>query len=274
VTEQQDANKEIVQAPKPAVSIEKHGLAPTTLDGLWRVSEMIAASGLAPSGFDNDPRKICVALSTGLELGLPPMKSIQSIAVIHGRPTLWGDAMIGLVHASGQLEDFEEDYEPGENGVDEMTDDFAAICTVKRRGFSRPLFTRFSVADAKKAKLWGKSGPWTTHPKRMLRYKARAFALRDMFADVLGGLHMYEEMQGEESSFDPSRMKVAEQGDLDGLQGKMLEDMGGEIIEAEVVEQDDEEPEEPERDPDTGEIIPDDIGRGTALFEGEQEGGV
>jgi hypothetical protein len=43
-----------------------------------------------------------------------------------------------------------------------------------------------SVADAK-GRLWTRKGPWEHYPQRMLQMRARAFALRDGFADVLRG---------------------------------------------------------------------------------------
>jgi hypothetical protein len=49
------------------------------------------------------------------------------------------------------------------------------------------------VAEAKKAGLWGKQGPWTQYPRRMLQMRARGFALRDAFPDVLRGLVTAEE---------------------------------------------------------------------------------
>jgi predicted ATPase len=51
------------------------------------------------------------------------------------------------------------------------------------------------VADAKKAGLWGKTGPWSQYSKRMLQLRARGFALRDAFPDVLKGLVTAEEAQ-------------------------------------------------------------------------------
>jgi hypothetical protein len=48
--------------------------------------------------------------------------------------------------------------------------------------------------DAKAAGLQGKQGPWTQYPKRMRQMRARAFALRDVFPDVLRGLPVAEEV--------------------------------------------------------------------------------
>jgi hypothetical protein len=67
------------------------------------------------------------------------------------------------------------------------------VCQAKRRGDAQPVESRFGVAEAKKAGLWGKQGPWTQYPRRMLQMRARGFALRDAFPDVLRGLVTAEE---------------------------------------------------------------------------------
>lgn len=182
----QNQNTGAIAAP---VSIDSGGLAPTDMGGLWRIAKMVALSGLSPKGMKT-PENIFVAMSHGLEIGLKPMQSLQKIAVINGRPSVWGDAMMGLVLASGLMEECEEYFE-GEHG----TDNYTAVCTVKRIGM-QPSTTRFSVQDAIRAGLWGKD-VWKCYPERMLKMRARAFGLRDRFADVLGGLYMAEELQGE-----------------------------------------------------------------------------
>jgi hypothetical protein len=74
-------------------------------------------------------------------------------------------------------------------------DALVAVCEAKRRGYPAPTVVRFSVADAKKAGLWGKSGPWQQYPGRMMTLRARGFALRNAFADALRGLITAEEAQ-------------------------------------------------------------------------------
>mgnify|MGYP003334515089 FL=1 len=68
-----------------------------------------------------------------------------------------------------------------------------ATCTAKRRGEPEVTAT-FSVADAKRAQLWGKQGPWTQYPQRMLAMRARSFALRNLYADILRGMRSAEEL--------------------------------------------------------------------------------
>jgi len=174
------------------------GIVLTDIEAMYRWGVAVTSSGLAPKSFDT-PEKVVVATQLGLELGLSPMTALQSIAVINGRPTVWGDVALGLCHATGQVEEFSEWYEDdkGErlsrNPV-AFTDGIAAVCKVKRKG-QEAQESSFSVADAKRAKLWGKQGPWSEYPARMLKARARGFAIRDAFPDALKGLYVAEEVR-------------------------------------------------------------------------------
>lgn len=159
------------------------GLTPQSIDEAMRMAELMSKASIVPKDFQGNPGNILVAIQWGAELGLPPLQAMQSIAVINGRPTIWGDAVIALVRGSGLLEAIQEDV-----------GDTSATCTVKRRG-ETPTARTFSLEDAKKAGLSGKQGPWTQYPKRMMQMRARAWALRDVFPDVLRGVHVAEEAQ-------------------------------------------------------------------------------
>ena len=171
-------------------------IVPHNLDEAYRLAKAVALSGLAPKDM-KQPEQILVAILHGLEIGLKPMMALQRIAVINGRPTIWGDAAIGLVRASGLLESIKE-------GVEGQGDGRVAYCNAKRRGDPESIYRTFSVENAKVAGLWKKSGPWTTHPDRMLSMRARGFCLRDGFADVLGGMYLAEELQGEAIDVTPT----------------------------------------------------------------------
>lgn len=181
---------------KQLVPIGNRGIAPSNMDDLFRFAKAVSVSGLAPKGIES-PEAIFVALEMGLEVGLPMMAALQNIAVINGRPTIWGDAQLAVVRGTGELTLFEEWYE--ENGKRlarnpaTFTDATTAVCRVQRHGYE-PAETAFSVADAKRANLWGKAGPWSQYPARMLRFRARSFGLRDQFGDALRGLRTAEEV--------------------------------------------------------------------------------
>jgi hypothetical protein len=137
----------------------------------------------------------------GVEIGLPPMQALQSIAVINGRPSVWGDGFLALIMASNAYLDHDEFYEVAGQRVDGLVaedlakDSTAAVCTFSRRGKATPVTRRFTVGEAKKAGLLAKKGPWQDYPARMLSMRARSWAGRDAFPDVLRGISTAEEAQ-------------------------------------------------------------------------------
>ena len=164
------------------------GFAPATLTEAIQFSDMLASSSMVPKAYQGKPQDILVCVQWGMEMGLAPMQALQNIAVINGKPSVYGDAAMALVQASSVCEDVEEFFEG------EGTTNPVAVCVAKRKG-RKPVTARFSVEDAKRAGLWGKQGPWSAYPKRMMQMRARGFALRDAFPDVLKGLITAEEAQ-------------------------------------------------------------------------------
>lgn len=172
-------------------------IIPQNVEEVFRLATAIAKSGLAPSTM-RTPEALTVAILHGAEIGLPPMMAVQKIAVVNGRPALWGDAVPALLLAKGFRID---------ETVDGLDDDRAATCVVTRPDGAK-IARRFSVGDAKLAGLWGKAGPWKQYPDRMLQMRARGYAARDGAADVLAGLYIAEEIQ--DIDVTPKRKSSAE----------------------------------------------------------------
>ena len=198
----------------------------STLDSAMQISELIAKSSFCPKGLSGRPGDILVCLQMGQELGLKPMQALQNIAVINGRPSLWGDAMLGVCRQSPDFEFIKENY-------DEATE--TAFCVVKRR--NEPEFIqKFSKDDAIKAKLWNKEGPWTSYPRRMQQMRARGFALRDSFPDLLRGIIVKEEaddMPPEKPDYSKhSGIVVDHIADAEFIDQKSLSDLRERIAQA------------------------------------------
>lgn len=165
-------------APAPAFD-----LSPRSLAEALQFADLLSKSDMVPKEYVNKPGNILVAVQWGAEIGLKPLQAMQNIATINGRPTLWGDAALALVRASQHCE-----Y------VVETQEGDVATCRAKRRGAPAETVAKFSQADAVKAGLANKSGPWSQYPARMRQLRARAFALRDAFPDVLKGIGIAEEV--------------------------------------------------------------------------------
>lgn len=156
-------------------------IIPSDIEQAFRLGNMAVQAGFAPKG---DTAEAATAkIVQGMECGLPPMFSLRNIAIINGRPTIWGDAVPALLWGRGfKIKEW-------------MSEDAkTAHCMITRPDGSE-IERTFSEANARKAGLWDKAGPWKQYPERMLQMRARGFAARDGAADVLGGLWIAEEAQ-------------------------------------------------------------------------------
>ena len=176
-------------------------IVPQNIEQAHRMATAICAAGMAPKSYDRSVEKVLVGILHGMEVGMTPLNAIQSIAVINGMPSIWGDGALGLILGSGLVEDFDEHYEKNDDGQI-----VSAVCIIERKGRKTPIIGKFTYEDAIRAKLTKKQGPWQDYPDRMLKMRARGFALRDGFADVLRGLHIAEEVMdtpGQEGAYTP-----------------------------------------------------------------------
>ena len=189
------------------LSTNNKGFAPANLTEAIQFSDMLASSNMVPKQYQGKPQDILVCVQWGYEMGLAPMQALQNIAVINGKPSVYGDAAMALVQASPVCEDVEEFFE------NEGTPNPIAVCVAKRKG-RKPVIAKFSVEDAKRAGLWGKQGPWSAYPKRIMQMRARGFALRDAFPDVLKGMITAEEAQDYPDEAKPVQAKPANPLDL------------------------------------------------------------
>lgn len=156
----------------------------THINDMRYMSKAINSSSFCPKEYRGKPFDILIAIQMGRDVGLKPLQALKNISVINGRPTLWGDGLLAVVKSSRLLEYCKE-----------WQEDDTAYCEVKRRDESLPTKCSFSLEDAKKAKLITEKSPcWIKYPNRMLKMRARAFALRDAFPDFLCGMESREEI--------------------------------------------------------------------------------
>ena len=164
-------------------------LEPTNLGEAMDFAKQISSSSMVPKQYQGNPTNTLIAMQWGYEIGLAPMQALQNIAVINGKPSIYGDALLALVRKDPRCMGIEETME-GENET------MNAICVLKRKhidGSLELIKREFNVLMAKRAGLWGKQGPWSQYPERMLQMRARGNCLRDAFPDVIKGIITVEE---------------------------------------------------------------------------------
>lgn len=178
--------------PTVPVLMGERGVDLSSLEAAWRFAQGVISGGMAPKGM-REPGAVVAIIEAGMELGLPPMFALSNLTFINGKLGIMGDAARALIRQKKKLRDgtgIDVSYE-GEP----YEDDFKAVVTSWRKEEAEPVSHDFSVADAKKANLWGKSGPWSEYPKRMLMYRALGFHVRDQYPDVMMGAAIAEEIE-------------------------------------------------------------------------------
>lgn len=184
---------QLMQAQK-ASRLEDSLYSPKLFDHYQKVANLLARSSMVPQQYVGKPADIFVAMAMGYQLGFPVEQALQDIAVIRGRPALWGDGLLSLAISHPDCEYINEDE------IIEKGHVVGYRCTVKRKDHPEHVKT-FMLQDAKQAGLLG-SNVWAKYTSRMLQMRARGFAIRDKFPDALRGIRIAEIEQDDAQYID------------------------------------------------------------------------
>lgn len=134
---------------------------------------------------------IYITMLRGAECKLEPLQALYNIVWYNDRPCLYGDVAWGLI-TSNPAYAGSEFIVSGE----EYANDWTVTCIMQRNTLAgtREIKASFSWGDVKRAGLHGLDH-YQAYPHRMLAIRARTWAMRDLFPDVLNGLSIAEEQQ-------------------------------------------------------------------------------
>lgn len=174
--------------------VSSRGLVVKNASDALFAAELFIAGG--HKGFRN-PAEMAMAIIAGASLGMGADQAIQAFAVINGKVCMYGDALPSQMRKTNELKHHAETPSGSlKDGTRSWTVEITRVQKLVNGDFGETTYKQtFSIADAKNAGLWGKSGPWTQYPDRMLQMRARAFCVRDSFPDALKGVGVVEEHQ-------------------------------------------------------------------------------
>ncbi len=169
------------------VPMGERGIALQNLDDLMKFAEL-ACETVGQKGMTKG--QAAIAIQAGLERGLGNLGGLQAAVVINNVLSWRGWAVVGFIQNSGVCV-------PGsfKSWVEGTGDERAGYCTARRVGYAEPFLRKFSVRDAKVARLWSKGGPWESRPDNMLEWRAIGDMGRFHFGDVMGNLPIAEDVE-------------------------------------------------------------------------------
>lgn len=205
--EEGEPSRALVRAKLEADTGDVLAIIPRNVDEAQRYASGLIAAGIVPDSYRFDGKKqneinaplVLMGVLKAMELGLAPQTGIGALYAVNGRFSVYGDGAIGLIQRHRLIAKHTEHRISG--GFDPTTEladwpgDYGWEVRYWRVGQEEPYVGRFTVRDARRAGLWlnVNKKPWIHYPDRMLFNRARAFALRDGFADALMGLGIAEE---------------------------------------------------------------------------------
>lgn len=146
-----------------------------------QMAEAAARSGLFPSL--RTPEAAFTLMMLCQAEGLHPIQALRRFDIVQGRPALKADAMLGEFQQRGGVVDWLH------NDAEKCEATFAAP------GLAKPVKVSWTIEDAKRAGLAGKSGPWQQYPRQMLRARVISEGVRMAMPAVVVGLYAPEEVQ-------------------------------------------------------------------------------
>lgn len=176
----------------------------------WMLADLMRNGDMVPSSYKTD-EQVVIGLMKAMEIGVSPISGLANIMIINNRPSVWGDLAQALVQRAGVWEKHEKEElngpAPGPDvALNKWPDDYGFRVSIWRKGNPTPFVGEYTVGRAKRAGLWGntKKVPWITDPISMLFNRARAFAIREGFADKLFGMGIIEEQR----DFETERRQI------------------------------------------------------------------
>lgn len=145
----------------------------TSMKELIEVGTLLSASGYFQDA--TKPGQAVAKMLAGRELGIQPLASMTGIYLVQGRVTLGANLIAAQIKKSTRYS-----YR-----VLKLEDE---VCEIVFTENGQPCGTSvFTKADAEKASLWNKGGPWKQFPRNMLYARAMSNGARWFCPDVFSG---------------------------------------------------------------------------------------
>jgi hypothetical protein len=237
------ATPETTEAPRAPTALTN---ADSQFNLMFRQAKALSSSDLVPQAYRNNIPNTMLALDVAARIGASPFAVMQNLHLIQGRPSWSATFLIATVNHSKRFEPLRFEVE----GTDAFDKAYRVRAYAKDRESGEVCYGAWITWKMVEAEGWSKKSgsKWLTMPEQMFMYRGAAFWARVYAPEVSIGLHTVEEMQdvhGYGNVVDHGATTNTPEA-LTGVKAALLGQEGA--------------AQEPEYDPDTGEVIPPEVG--------------
>lgn len=159
----------------------------------YRMAKAMASSSLVPVQYQGDTNipNVLIAMELANRIGASVLMVMQSLDIIHGRPSWRAQFLIATVNSSNRFTPLRFRWF-GEEG----TKEWGCRCVAKDRESGEECVGALITIDLAHAEGWATKGgsKWKTMPEQMLMYRAAAFWTRVYAPELSLGMHTTEEI--------------------------------------------------------------------------------
>lgn len=159
----------------------------------YRMAKALSSSSLVPQAYQGDGNipNVMIAMELANRIGASVLMVMQSLDIIHGRPSWRAQFLIATVNSSNRFTPLRFRWVGKEN-----TEDWGCRCVAHDRENGEECVGALITIKLAVAEGWAtKSGSkWKTMPEQMLMYRAAAFWTRIYAPELSLGMHTTEEV--------------------------------------------------------------------------------
>ena len=179
-------------------------------ENIQRMAQMLAACEMIPKEYQKNIPNCVIAMEMANRIGTSPLPVMQSLVIVHGRPTWAAQWIIAAINSTGKFSPLRFDISdegPEETveytyfvdrkprkGVEVIHNRTCRAWCIERATGTRLQSTEISIRMAVREGWYSKPGSkWQTMPEQMLQYRAASFFGRLYAPEVLLGMPTADE---------------------------------------------------------------------------------
>ena len=175
---------------KKEIQVENGNYVLNTVQDQLAFANYLMNQGLVSDTFKK-PSQLVLAIQACKDLGLPN-SCLKDFYVIGGRPAIYGDTFLALMHGSGLVEEFIVSFfdETGETiGLPKKGQVyFGCAIEVKRKGAKKESLITYTMDDKELSR--NNNPTWNKSQRDMLFRRAAGRVAKWIFADAIRGIEM------------------------------------------------------------------------------------
>ena len=168
----------------------------------WQQAQAFASSTMVPAEYRDNPSNCMIAIEMAMRTRSSVFATMQSLAIVKGRPSFSAQFLIGCLNACGKYSPLRFEEIGGPKEKEWAVRAYATEIKTGEKLYGAWISRDMAIKEgwwSKKDKGGNEISKWQTMPEQMFRYRAAAFFVRVYAPEISLGMYTTDELQDIES---------------------------------------------------------------------------